>query len=92
MSSADLLERFGGLPFTVEAELGSLELPIGEILDLKEGAVLRTDHPSGSPFTLCAGGRADRRGRIRGARRFTLGANSKDARAVTSNPGANGTD
>ncbi len=92
MSSADLLERFGGLPFTVEAELGSLELPIREILDLKKGAVLPTNRPSGSTFTLCAGGEP-----IAEVEFVVLG-DSLSVRIVkvfersTSNPGANGTD
>jgi len=31
-------------------------MTIGEIFDLQEGAILRTDHPAGEPFTLRAGG------------------------------------
>lgn len=58
MNAAEVLERFGSLPFTVEVELGSLAMPIREILELKEGAVLQTGRPSGSPFTLRAGGEA----------------------------------
>jgi flagellar motor switch/type III secretory pathway protein FliN len=56
MDTADVLQRFAGLPFTVEAEIASLSLTIGEILTLQEGAVLRTDHPAGAPFILSAGG------------------------------------
>lgn len=56
MNSADVLERFEDLPFDLELELGSLELTIGEIFGLQEGAVVRTDHPAGAPFTLRAGG------------------------------------
>jgi flagellar motor switch protein FliN/FliY len=52
MSSADLLHRFGELPFVVELELGKLSMSIGEILQLREGSVLRTDHPAGAPFPL----------------------------------------
>jgi len=56
MDTASVLQRFAGLPFTVEAELGNLTLTIGEILTLQEGSILRTDHPAGVPFTLRAGG------------------------------------
>ncbi len=55
MDSAEVLQRFGGLRFTVEAELGTLTLSIGEILGLQEGAVLRTDHAANAPFVLYAG-------------------------------------
>jgi len=51
-----VLVGFAELPFTLEAELGSLSLAIGEILALQEGAVLRTDHPAGAPFTMRVGG------------------------------------
>ena len=54
MSSADLLHRFGELPFVVVLELGTLSMCIGEIFELQEGAVLRTDHPAGAPFPLFA--------------------------------------
>jgi flagellar motor switch/type III secretory pathway protein FliN len=56
MDTPDVLNRFGGLPFAIEVELGTISLPIGEIFDLKEGMVLRTDCPAGEPFTLRAGG------------------------------------
>ena len=56
MNPSELLQRFEGLPFQVELELGSLTMTIGEIFDLHEGAVLRTDHPAGTPFLLRAGG------------------------------------
>lgn len=56
MIAADVLQRFGELPFVVELELGTLSMSIGEIFDLQEGAVLRTDHPAGAPFPLFASG------------------------------------
>jgi len=56
MDTSAALERFGALPFTIEAELGSLALTIAEILTLREGTVLQTDHPAGTPFVLRAGG------------------------------------
>lgn len=56
MDASDVLRRFAELPFPIEAEVGTLSLTIGEIFDLKEGAILRTDHPVGAPFTLSAGG------------------------------------
>ena len=56
MSASDVLPRFEDLPFAVEVELGSLEMTIGEIFNLRPGAVLRTDHPAGSPFAMHVGG------------------------------------
>ncbi|HLK20077.1 MAG TPA: FliM/FliN family flagellar motor switch protein [Bryobacteraceae bacterium] len=56
MDNAEVLQRFGDLPIPIEVELGTLTLPIGEIFGLSEGTVLTTDHPSGVPFTLRAGG------------------------------------
>lgn len=56
MDNSDVLQRFGELSFPIEVELGSLNLSIGEIFDLREGAIFTTDHPDGAPFTLCAGG------------------------------------
>ena len=54
MNSSDVLQRFGELPFVVELELGTLSMSIGEIFQLQEGSVLRTDHPAGAPFPLFA--------------------------------------
>jgi flagellar motor switch protein FliN len=54
MNSSDVLQRFGELPFVVELELGTLSMSIGEIFELPEGAVLRTDHPAGAPFPVFA--------------------------------------
>ena len=56
MDNSDVLQRFANLPFPVEVELGNLVLAISEIFELQEGAILRTDHPVGLPFTLRAGG------------------------------------
>lgn len=56
MNASEVLQRFGDLPFTLELELGTLEMPIRDIFDLREGKVLRTDHPAGEPFALLAGG------------------------------------
>jgi len=55
MSASDVLPRFGELPFVVELELGTLSMTIGEIFQLQEGSVLRTDHAAGAPFLLFAG-------------------------------------
>ena len=52
----DALNRFEAIPFPLEAELGSFELSIRDILDLREGAILRTTHPAKAPVTLRAGG------------------------------------
>ena len=54
MNASDVLKRFGDLPFVVELELGTLSMSIGEIFQLQEGSVLRTDHPAGAPFPLFA--------------------------------------
>jgi flagellar motor switch protein FliN len=54
MNASDVLERFGEVPWVVELELGTLSMSIGEIFELQEGAVLRTDHPAGAPFPLFA--------------------------------------
>jgi len=56
MNTPEALQRFEDLPFTAEVELGSLVMTIGEILALREGAVLRTDHPAGTPVELQVGG------------------------------------
>jgi flagellar motor switch/type III secretory pathway protein FliN len=54
MNASDVLQRFGELPFVLELELGTLSMSIGEIFQLQEGSVLRTDHPAGAPFPLFA--------------------------------------
>jgi flagellar motor switch protein FliN/FliY len=52
MNASEVLQRFGDLPFVVELELGTLSMSIGDIFQLREGSVLRTDHPAGVPFPL----------------------------------------
>ena len=54
MIASDVLQRFGELPFVLELELGTLSMSIGDIFQLQEGSVLRTDHPAGAPFPLFA--------------------------------------
>ena len=54
MNASDVLQRFGELPFVLELELGTLSMTIGDIFQLEEGSVLRTDHPAGAPFPLFA--------------------------------------
>ena len=56
MNASDVLQRFGELPFDVELELGTLALSIREIFEMREGTVLQTEHPAGTPFPLFAGG------------------------------------
>ena len=56
MNASQALQRFEDLPFLAEVELGSLVMTIGEIFELREGAVLRTDHPAGAPVALQVGG------------------------------------
>ena len=56
MTTSEVVERFGDLRFDLELEVGSFQMTVGEMLELKEGMVLKTDHPSGQPFVLFAGG------------------------------------
>lgn len=56
MNANETLQRFQDLPFQAEVELGSLVMSIGEIFELSQGAVLRTDHPAGEPVALHVGG------------------------------------
>jgi flagellar motor switch/type III secretory pathway protein FliN len=56
MNPAEALDRFGNLSFPLELELGDLTMTVQEMFDLKEGMVLRTGHPAGTPFVLRAGG------------------------------------
>jgi flagellar motor switch/type III secretory pathway protein FliN len=56
MDNSEVLQRFAELPFPIEVEVGNLTLTVGEILELREGMILETDHASGAPFTLRAGG------------------------------------
>jgi len=55
MNASDVLQRFGELPFSVVLELGTLSMTVGEIFQLQEGSLLRTDHAAGAPFPLFAG-------------------------------------
>ena len=54
MNASDVLQRFGDLPFVLELELGTLSMTIGEIFQLQEGSVVRTNHPAGACFPLYA--------------------------------------
>lgn len=56
MSVEETLRPFEDLPFSAEVELGSLDMSIGEIFGLREGSILRTDHPAGAPVALQVGG------------------------------------
>jgi flagellar motor switch/type III secretory pathway protein FliN len=56
MTSAEEINRYAELPFTVEAELGCLMLPMREVLALAPGSVLRLPGRSGSVIGLLAGG------------------------------------
>ena len=56
MNASQALQRFEDLPFPAEVELGSLVMTIGEIFELREGSVLRTEHPAGAPVALQVGG------------------------------------
>ena len=54
--AANSLDRFLHLPFPVELEIGRVTVGLEKILKLREGDVLRTDLPAGSPLPLLAGG------------------------------------
>jgi flagellar motor switch protein FliN/FliY len=56
MNASEALHRFEDLPFPAEVELGSLVMTIGEIFEIREGSVLRTDHLAGAPVALHVGG------------------------------------
>jgi len=56
MNTTEVLNRFESLPFSLELELGVVELSVRDLLDLKPGMVLETKHPAGTPLTLLAGG------------------------------------
>ena len=56
MNPSQVLQRFEDLPFSAEVELGSLVMTIGEIFELREGSILRTNHPAGAPVALQVGG------------------------------------
>jgi flagellar motor switch/type III secretory pathway protein FliN len=55
MNVTETLQRFEDLAFPAEVELGSLVMTIGEIFELREGAVLRTGQPAGAPVILHVG-------------------------------------
>lgn len=56
MSAEETLRPFEDLPFPAEVELGDLAMTIGEILELRKGAILRTDHVAGAPVAVRVGG------------------------------------
>jgi flagellar motor switch/type III secretory pathway protein FliN len=56
MISPEQINRYAELPFTVEAELGCLMLPMREVLALAPGSVLRLPGHTGSAVGLLAGG------------------------------------
>jgi flagellar motor switch/type III secretory pathway protein FliN len=55
MISLEQVNRYAELPFTVEAELGRLMLPMREVLALGPGSVLRLPVRSGAAVGLLAG-------------------------------------
>ncbi|HLG96597.1 MAG TPA: FliM/FliN family flagellar motor C-terminal domain-containing protein [Bryobacteraceae bacterium] len=56
MNPTEILNRYESLPFEIAVEVGSLEMKISEILQLKVGTVIQTGHIAGTPLTLRAGG------------------------------------
>ena len=58
------LDRFKDVRVDVWAELGRVEIPIGELLHIGEGSVLRLDRPIGEPVDLVSQGVRLARGEI----------------------------
>ena len=58
MNATDVLDRFASLPFRIEAEFGNVELSVRELMNLKVGVILETNHTAATPLTLRAGGAA----------------------------------
>ena len=56
MNATDVLQRFGELRFPLEVELGSLTLTLGELFEMKTGAILTTDHATRTPFPVRVAG------------------------------------
>ncbi len=62
--AASSLDRFREVRVDVWAELGRVQIPIGELLHIGEGSVLRLDRPIGEPVDLVSQGVRLARGEI----------------------------
>ena len=56
MNAAEIIQRYGELPMTLESELGRCEMPVREILALAPGSVLKLPIPSGGKVRVRVGG------------------------------------
>jgi flagellar motor switch protein FliM len=55
--SAGLVQRaMGGVEVEVRAEVGSVEMSIGDVLDLTEGSIVKLNTPAADGVYVCAGG------------------------------------
>jgi flagellar motor switch protein FliN len=52
------------IPLTLSAELGRTRMPIGDLLQLGEGAVIELDRPAGGPVDILANERLIARGEV----------------------------
>ncbi len=63
-TDASSMERFYDVRVSVWAELGRVEMPLGDLLQLGEGSVLRLDRPVGDPVDLVSQGVKLARGEV----------------------------
>jgi flagellar motor switch protein FliN/FliY len=53
---SDLMNRYGALPLSLEAELGRCSMPVREIVSLGPGSVIRLSTAVGSEVDVRVGG------------------------------------
>ena len=58
------VDRFDDVPLLISIELGRINLPIREILDLKEGSIVETKKLSGQPMEIMVNDRLFGRGEV----------------------------
>jgi flagellar motor switch protein FliN/FliY len=58
------MDRFFDVHVPIWAELGRVEMPLGDLMKLDEGAVLRLDRPVGEPVDLMSQGVKLARGEV----------------------------
>ena len=64
VSPENLLEFLGDVPLDITIELGRASLTIGELISLREGAVVELDKIAGEPVDILANGRLIARGEV----------------------------
>jgi len=64
MADDTSLHRFLDINIKVSAELGSITIPIGELLELGEGSVVKLDRPVSAPVDVIANGIRVARGEV----------------------------